>query len=72
MTAPTTGKYGKQHTGLRANHRTTVHKASRRIICSVTENKELDRVEGSAPSEEEKEFAYEAGAGNVEVPASTV
>jgi hypothetical protein len=28
-------------------------------------------VEGSAPSEEVKEFAYEAGAGNVEVQAST-
>jgi hypothetical protein len=28
-------------------------------------------VEGLATSEEEEEFAYEAGAGNVEVPAST-
>jgi hypothetical protein len=31
----------------------------------------LDIVEGSAPSETKKEFAYEAGAGNVEIPAST-
>jgi hypothetical protein len=60
---PTTGQYGKQHTGLR--------EASRRIVCRVTKHQQLDPVEGSAPSEAEKEFAYETGAGNIEVPAST-
>jgi hypothetical protein len=31
----------------------------------------MDLLERSAPSKEGKEFAYEAKAGNVEVPAST-
>jgi hypothetical protein len=70
-TAPTTGKYGKQRTGRWESHQTAVREASEWIVCRVTENEELYPVEGSAPSEDEKEFAYEAGAGNVEVPAST-
>jgi hypothetical protein len=37
----------------------------------VMKNKEMDLVEGSTPSEMEKETADAAGAGNVEAPAPT-
>jgi hypothetical protein len=40
------------------------------IFCWVTKSQGLDIVEGSAPSEMEKEIVHGAGAGNVEAPAT--
>jgi hypothetical protein len=55
---------------LKEGFRAGDHKANGQIFCQVAESEGLDIVEGSAPSETEKETAHGVRAGNVGAPAT--
>jgi hypothetical protein len=64
---------GKRRTDLQDpqnDSRAGIHETSKWDVQGVTKNDEPDIVEGTAPSETEKETAHRAGAGNVEAPAT--
>jgi hypothetical protein len=54
----------------RGDNRTRDREANCRISYPITKEQELDVVEGSAPSETEKEIVHGVGVGNVGPPAT--
>jgi hypothetical protein len=63
QTAAMFKKRGDNQHDLQKGHQTRDCKASTENLKRVSENKEMDIVEGTAPSETEKEIMYEVRAG---------
>jgi hypothetical protein len=67
----TTGKHGKCYQDPQEDPRAGIHEVSKWDVQWATKNDGPDTVDGSTPSEMEKETADMAGASNVEALAAT-